>query len=158
MPDDDKRAAVEFSVTLSSQLISAALAFLAIEGALIVFVLDKRSPEFPFYFFSIAAVLSFVASIVFAGLGINENRNKGFNGDWDVAHGKAKFNAQAICGVAGIAFLSVASFVSGSTSDEQLHNEVRKINAKIESLEATQKTQEKSVASTGSQIPTWSKS
>jgi hypothetical protein len=138
----DKRRAVEITVTLSSQLIAAALAMLAVEGALVTYALAERvvHPAFP-WVISIS-FLSFAASIFVAGKGITEARDKGFEGKWHTLIGRNKFNWQAICLLIGLSLFAISAAVSGPTRktliDEQLHDmqaEVCGLKTQVEGFE-----------------------
>lgn len=79
----DKQEAAKIVVGLSSQLISASLTFIAINGGIVTFVLTGKEPTFLFYCLFILSLISFVASIVFGGLGIDFVKKKAIAGTWD---------------------------------------------------------------------------
>ena len=118
--EEDKRGAVSISVSLSSQLITAALAMLTVEGAYVSYVLDKRVPAS--YFFEIASALSvtcLIASVFLAGGAITAARNAGFAGNWSLDAGKDKFNYQAILNAVGLLLFAASVLLSGSSKSEK---------------------------------------
>lgn len=142
MGSADKQKAVGITVTLSSQLIAAALAVLAVEGAFAAYALAERSvrPEFP-WVISISA-LFFVVSIFVAGKGITEARDAGFEGSWDISVGRNKFNWQAICLVLGLLLFAIAAATSGATGKSltdqhmlDMQTEIRLLATQVEGLE-----------------------
>ncbi len=66
---EDGKTAVSMWVTLSSQVIAATLAIIAIEGAFVTYVLDKRLPGLGFYLFIVLSIISLVFSILNGGRG-----------------------------------------------------------------------------------------
>jgi outer membrane protein OmpA-like peptidoglycan-associated protein len=112
MCQEDKRSAISFSVTLSSQLVTAALAMLTVEGAFVAFALSNRSVETGFTLFVLLAGVSFILSIVIAGKGITAARDAGFQGNWSLEAGKNYFNWQAILCLTGLVLFFGASLQS----------------------------------------------
>lgn len=117
--DEDKRTAVEFSVTLSGQLISAALAMLAVVGGYVAYVMCNRTPSPLFPWLSAAASIAFITSIFVAGKAITESRNAGFEGNWSLEVGRPQYNLQAVLCAVGLVCFAVSLFFSGqSTADK----------------------------------------
>ena len=100
--DEDKRAAVNIETSLSSYLMTAALAVIGAEAAVLTFVLDKREKLGSFYFVSGLGFLLLVASIYHGGRGIMEVYKNGFAGKWGVQTSKRDFNRQAILSLLGV--------------------------------------------------------
>ena len=80
--EEDKKEAALISVELSTQLIAASLAFIAITGGIITFVLSNRQPNWLFYLLYIISLLAFVASMFFGGKGIQFVKKNGESGNW----------------------------------------------------------------------------
>jgi len=121
MADEDKRRAVEITVTLSSQLITAALAMLAIEGAYVAYALSERSVTSIFLWAAALSGLSFISSIFIAGKGITEARNSGFAGAWDIQVARRKFNWQAITLLIALLLFAGTAVLSGPTRHDQVN-------------------------------------
>jgi hypothetical protein len=62
---EDQRTAVGMTVTLSTQLMAASLAMIAVLGAVATFIADRRQVSAWFYVIFVAAFLSFVNELVF---------------------------------------------------------------------------------------------
>jgi len=113
MSEDDKKTAVGISVTLSGQLITAALAMVAVEGAFVAFALGNRNVFRGFEWLSGLTAILFILSIFVAGKGITKARNDGFNGAWNLQTTKNHFNWQAILCVLGLVSFFVTLLLSG---------------------------------------------
>lgn len=116
--EDDKRNAVQISITLSSQLITAALAMLTVEGAYVAYVLDKRVPEDYFGLVSMLSAIFFILSVFIAGKAITATRNAGFDGNWNLESGKGLFNLQALFNALGLFMLMGVVLLSGNSKQE----------------------------------------
>jgi outer membrane protein OmpA-like peptidoglycan-associated protein len=136
MCQEDKRSAISFSVTLSSQLVTAALAMLTVEGAFVAFALSNRSVETGFTLFVLLAGVSFILSIVIAGKGITAARDAGFQGNWSLEAGKNYFNWQAILCLTGLVLFFGALFRSGTPVSFPVESKLTDLNAKIEALQS----------------------
>src|SRR4051812_3987035 len=79
---EEKRAAASMEVTLSSQVITAALAVMAVEGAFVTYVLDKRLPGAAFYILTVLSALLLIFSIINGGVGVRRLTEAGFKGEW----------------------------------------------------------------------------
>lgn len=133
---EDKRAAVGISITLTTQLISAALAMLSVEGAYIVFALGSRNVIHPW--FELTATLtaiSLVMSIYSGGEGATKSRNSGFLGNWDLSNGKNEFNKQALFCCAGIFLFAITLLLSGSSQQSSLEKSVSSLERQIKILD-----------------------
>jgi hypothetical protein len=93
LSSEDQRSAANISVTLSGQLIVAALAMLAIEGAVLSFVYSDRKTTYLFSILIIVAAICFIGSIFVSGKGITVLRNKGYDGNWELKSSKDQFNS-----------------------------------------------------------------
>jgi len=87
---ENKKEAALISVGLSTQLIAASLAFIAIVGGIITFVLINNKPTFWFYALYAISLVSFVASIFFGGRGIHFVKKNGESGDWKTKSDKSR--------------------------------------------------------------------
>jgi hypothetical protein len=117
--DSDKKDAVNIGVTLSTQLIAASLAMIAVVGAFVAFILDKREVRFGFCLVVGGAFLGFVGSIVCGGKGIDTARKEGFIGNWDISKTKKAFGWQANCAFLGI-ILFICSVFMGKPKAEDM--------------------------------------
>jgi hypothetical protein len=89
--DDDQRAAANLFVTSVGQLITAALAVLAVVGALTTFTLDKRVPELGFYICVGGAGLLLIASTVAGANAANRVHLRMSQGSYNPQTGLADF-------------------------------------------------------------------
>jgi DNA-binding MarR family transcriptional regulator len=109
---EDKREAVLLGANLSSQLITTALALIAVVGAAATFIIEKKEVGPLFYCLLVLAFFLQVLSIYFGGRGVNKARVKGYDGDWSKAHGSQWYNLQASSTLLG-AFVLCALFFLG---------------------------------------------
>lgn len=109
---EDKREAVLLGANLSSQLITTALALIAVVGAAATFIIEKKEVGPLFYCLLVVAFFLQVLSIYFGGRGVNKARVKGYDGDWSKAHGSQWYNLQASSALLG-AFVLCALFFIG---------------------------------------------
>jgi hypothetical protein len=116
---DDKKDAVNIGVTLSAQLIAASLTMIALVGAFVTFVLDKREVGWGYPLVSGGAFVCFVVSIYLGGKGIDMARKKGFEGIWDISLTRSQFGRQASFAFLGI-FLFIASAFIGRSKDDDV--------------------------------------
>jgi len=130
---ENKRTAVLIGVTLSTQLISASLSMLAIVGALVVFMIDKRETNIGFIILFGLGFLSFLFSIIKGGKGIDIVRKQGFQKNWNLDYSKSFFNAQAIFNIVGIILCLVGFLFTKPKIDEQ-NEEFKKLNQNFKSL------------------------
>ncbi|HEX8948369.1 MAG TPA: hypothetical protein VF790_05365 [Dissulfurispiraceae bacterium] len=133
--EEDRRTAVGMSVTLSSQLIAASLAMLAIEGGYVAYVLGNRQPSRWFVFLAIIAGVSFIASIVIAGKAITASRNAGFDGRWNLDSGRNFYRLQAAMCYAGLLLFGIMLFLSGKPAKDVLAEKMEKLEARVTELE-----------------------
>lgn len=117
---ENKKDAVNIGVTLSTQLISASLTMIAVLGAFATFIIDKREVGLLFYVLIGISFLTFAASILLGGKGIDKARKSGFTGQWNLDDTKTCFNWQALlCGF-GLLFFILSIFIGKEKSDTQL--------------------------------------
>ncbi|MBE9584954.1 hypothetical protein IM792_10885 [Mucilaginibacter sp. JRF] len=143
---DDKREAVNIGINLSGQLITAALAMIAVIGTFGVFILDKRDVSFWYYLIFGGALFAFVASIYFGGKGIDKARKDGFAGTWDILNTKTHFNRQAACCFIGI-FLFILSVFSGTEKPDDLQKEISKVKDAVTRLQLNDSLNKQKVSS-----------
>src|ERR1700755_1780964 len=93
---EDKRAAVSMWVTLSSLVITAALAVIAVEGAFVTYALDKRVPGTTFYVLTVLSAGILIFSILNGGAGINRLTDDGFKGLWGLNVAGGYFGRQSL--------------------------------------------------------------
>ena len=129
---EDEREAVKLSVTLSNQLVAAALAMIAVEGAFSVFVIGNRLVSNWFFLFALLTFAFFVASIFVGGKGTSASCSSGFKGKWSLEAGTKRFNLQAIfCLVALSAFIFTL-FLS-NPKETQFQKDVRALKEDVQS-------------------------
>ncbi|QHS59925.1 hypothetical protein [Chitinophaga agri] len=135
--NEDKREAVNIGITISSQLISAALAMITVLGAFAVFIIDKREVHFWYYFLAGLSFISFVASIVAGGKGINKARVDGYSGNWYIHTTKDAFNWQALFCLAGLIFFITSIFI-GKEKSTHPDQAIQQLTSQIDSLRTRQ--------------------
>jgi hypothetical protein len=119
MPADDMRLAATIKTTLSGALMAAAFGVIAVEAALVVFVVDKRQDLNTFTVIAICAAVAIVASAAFGAKGIATVYKTGHTGAWAVDAGKGFFVGQALTGGLGLVLLITSTFC-GSPKPEPL--------------------------------------
>lgn len=131
MTEEDKRAAVSISLNLSTQIITAALALLAVEGAYAAYALGGRQVKSGFTLACIISAALVVVSIFIAGKGITAARNAGYSGSWDLEVGKSHFNWQAmLCLLALLAF-GIALLLSGQSNEDAIKDKVLSLQSNM---------------------------
>lgn len=136
---EDKREAVLLGTNLSNQLITTALALIAVVGAASTYIMDKREVDTLFYVLLALAFALQVLSIYFGGRGINKARSKGSDGDWDKAHTKDWYNRQATATLAGAIVLCALFFLGSEKPSEdkgQLNELSKAIAADITAMQS----------------------
>lgn len=131
---EDKRAAVGMSVTLSGQLMSAALAVMALQAGFVSYVLANRTAQWCYYGVTVLALVLFALSLYFGGQGINKARNAGFSGSWDLEIGKSEFNSQATLCFVGLLLLLLSLFFSGNPKSDDIPTEIKRLVETVASL------------------------
>ncbi len=114
----DKKDAVNIGVTLSTQIITASLTMIAVIGAFMTFVMDKRYVGITYFLIIGGAFLCFIASIILGGRGIDKARKYGFDGTWTIDRTKSLFNKQSIFALIGIILFSISIFIGKNKPDE----------------------------------------
>lgn len=137
----DQRVAVGFSITLSSQLIAASMATLAVEGAYMGYALGSRLPKPGFVIFGAFAAILIIVSIIKAGKGITKARNAGFNHKWSLETGKCEFNWQAITLLLALISLGVMFCLSGNDKESAIEQRVEDIRVQLTSMHKDIETQ-----------------
>ncbi len=132
MLDEDKRAAANITVTLSTQLMAASLAVIAVEGAIYTFVNDKRIPSGWFTVFVILVFFFFLLSIYMGGRGVNKLRKAVFDGTWTIDLVKNEFAWQAFLGVLGIICLFVSLATAGKAKEENMQQDLSNLRQTVE--------------------------
>jgi heme/copper-type cytochrome/quinol oxidase subunit 1 len=120
------------TVTLSTQLMAASLAVIAIEGAVYTFVNDKRIPSGWFTVFVILVFLFFLMSIYVGGKGVNKVRKAVFDGNWTINLVRDEFAWQALLGVLGIICLFVSLVTAGKTKEETMQQDLSNLRYTVE--------------------------
>lgn len=133
---EDKRTAVSLWVTLSSQVMGATLALIAVEGAFTTFVLDKRLPPFLFYILVPGTLLLFIVSILNGGAGISRMTREGSAGTWSLDVGAPYFKRQTFLCLLGVVLFFASLFFSGPTKEESTAKEVKELQQTIQTQDA----------------------
>lgn len=108
---DDARTASGLVTSLSSYVITAALAVLGAQAVVATFVIDRRKDLTAFYGVSAAGTAALILSIVVGGLGIYEIALAGASGNWKVTTRHGKFNVQAILALVGSVLVVISAFL-----------------------------------------------
>lgn len=133
---EDLRVAVGFSVTLSGQLVQAAVTLLTVQGAYVAYALASRDTKCGFEVAAGLAFLVFIFSIYFSGKGVTAARNAGFLGAWDLNAGKSYFNLQASLLLAGVVLLIVMIFLSGNSKESDVAKKLEAMSLASSSLDS----------------------
>lgn len=133
--DEDRRAAVALSTSLSGQLVQAAVTMLTVEGAYIAYALVARDTSAHFNLVALISALTFVISVFLSGKGITKARNAGFEGNWSLNAGKSHFNLQAISLIVALGLFGWMLFLSGTPKDSDTHQQLVKLNAELARLQ-----------------------
>jgi hypothetical protein len=107
----DRRAASSLVTTLSSYIITAALAVLGAQAALTAFVIDKREHLTPFYVVGGLGTAALVGSIIAGGTAVYEIIVAGAQGDWKIKTRGGTFNLQASLALVGTILVIASAFL-----------------------------------------------
>jgi hypothetical protein len=108
---DDRRAASSLVTTLSSYVITAALAVLGAQAVLATFVIDRREHLTSFYVVGGFGTAALVGSIIIGGAGVYEIISAGARGDWRITTRGGKFNIQAWLALIGTILVIASAFL-----------------------------------------------
>ena len=112
-PDaEDHRTAANMNATLSTQLMGVAVGVIAFVGAIDLFIFEKYTVGFWFYFWTLVSFAALTLGMIFGAMGIGKLTRRGFNGDWRRRHASFWFGLQAILSVLGI-FAFILSWIAG---------------------------------------------
>lgn len=130
---NDKKDAVLIGTNLSNQLSTAALAMLAIMGGVHTYIIENRIIDTAYYFAMGLSFLIFIVSIFCGGKGINQAREDGFLGKWNLTNTRKFFNMQA-----AFCFIGILLFISGLLLTESktnpIYDEFKNISGLLEDL------------------------
>jgi len=134
----DKRDAAQLSVGLSGQLINAALTMIALSGAFLTFILDKKSPSWGFYTAYILSFLFFAGSVYFGGRGTDFVKRNGETGQWMTSkQGDPDwFNLQAISLLIAVILLAILPFLGKTKTETDVLVMMENTIARRDSLQA----------------------
>lgn len=133
MSDDDKRAAVGIQASLSNSLITAALAVLGAQAAIVTFVLDRRVNLTLFYLWAGIGTLALITSMLCGGKGIASAYKSGFSGSWRETS-KGQFQAQTWLALFGVVAVGISVFC-GDAKPEISQAEIVPLVRRIDALE-----------------------
>jgi hypothetical protein len=108
---DDRRAASSLVTTLSSYVITAALAVLGAQAVLATFVIDRREHLTSFYVVGGCGCAALILSIIVGGAGVYEIIAAGARGDWKVTTRGGKFNIQVWLALLGTLLVIASAFL-----------------------------------------------
>jgi succinate dehydrogenase hydrophobic anchor subunit len=114
--DEDRRAAATIATSLSSYVITGALAIVGAEAAIFVFILDKKQPSWSFYVMLALSFSLLCGSCFLGGKGIWEIYNNGANGTWRTTAG-GKFALQLLLTLFGIFLFVICAFMVNGAAD-----------------------------------------
>lgn len=129
---EDQRTAANMTVTLSTQLMAASLAVIAVEGAIYTFVNDKRITGGAFTASVLFCFLFFMLSIYAGGKGVNKVRKAVFKGNWTIDKVKNPFALQAFFGVLGLLCLFMSLTLTGKPKEESTQQELTSLKVTVE--------------------------
>lgn len=132
MLNEDLRAAANMTVTLSTQLMTASLALLAVEGAIFTFANDKRTPGGGFTISVGLCFLFLMASLYMGGRGINKVRKAVAAEDWSINKVRDEFAWQAVLGFLGLMCLILSLFLTGKPKEENMQQDLTNMKTMIE--------------------------
>lgn len=146
-PEDkeDKKAAIQLWTTVSTQLITATLAMMAVQGAFITFFFDKRHPSTLFYVISPLTLLLFISSIAMAAKGIGALAQSGYSGEWKKDDAISKFRLQTVLCLVGILFFFTSLFFSGPTRESETDKQVKELQQQVETLKQNESANKESL-------------
>ncbi len=139
---EDARTAAGMQASISSFVLTAALAIIAAEAAIVVFFFDKRNISIFGVFMLILCPVLVIASFIAGGQGLNQLSKNGYAGDWQITRVGGLFNWQAILTLAAaLCLLCSVMGVSpkppeGSNETKSLSDEVSALRTEVRALES----------------------
>jgi hypothetical protein len=116
---EDQRAAVTIQVGLSSAIVTATLAVLGAQGAIAVFVMDKREHLWLFYTVSVVAWGFLMGSMLVGGKGIAAAYKSGFDGNWRVQSPNGEFVKQVWLALVGVTLVVLSTACGAPKADDE---------------------------------------
>jgi hypothetical protein len=149
MAAEDERLAVTIKTTLAGSLLAAVFAIIAVQTALVVFVMDKRDHLGTFAAVEITAAVLVIGSAILSAKGIAKVYKAGHSGAWNIDAGKPFFSAQAITGGLGLLLIVISAFCGNPKPDppkepagyQHLKNNVEQLQKDVSALQAAPKPQ-----------------
>jgi len=134
--NDDRSAAAGVLSNLSGFIISASLAMLAIEGALLAFVLGDRVAGTIFFVVFSLSFLSFVFSIFCGGWGVTRTAERLAAGRWTISIGSGWFSAQAGFAFLGLLLFGASALVSGTPRETEIQKLLTELTLQTRTLQS----------------------
>jgi cell division protein FtsB len=131
---EDKKAAIQLWTTVSTQLITATLAMMAVQGAFVTFFFDKRKPTTAFYVLSVVTLILFILSIGFAAKGIGDLAQSGYGGEWKKELAVPRFFQQTVLCLLGLLVFFTSLLFSGPSKESESEKLVRQLQQQVETL------------------------
>lgn len=131
MATEDQRQAASLATGVSNQIMAASLAMMTILGALLVFIMDKRSLTLSG---TVVLILSFVAFVMSVGVGakgVAAIYKNGAGGTWNYLNGDTHFQIQAFTAIGGVLFFTLGLVLMGPPNAEL---ELRAVTQSLDSL------------------------
>ncbi len=129
---EQQRTGATITVGLGTQLIAAALALIAVVGAVSTYVLDKRTPGALFYVLIVLTVLVLILSGVFGGQGIDGVRRGVFDGSVTADVGGRDFFLQTLLILLGIVLFGGAILSMGPAKSDPTLEQVAALSAAVQ--------------------------
>jgi hypothetical protein len=150
---EDQRAAVTIQIGLGSSIVTATLAVLGAQGAIAVFVMDKREHLSLFYTVSMVGWGFLMASMLVGGKGIAAAYRSGFDGNWRVQSHNGEFVKQVWLALAGVT-LVVLSTACGVPKAEDERRQLQTVTRVLADVTARVETIERDSKSRGDELRT----
>lgn len=148
---EDQRTAAELRTILSSAVITAALAAVAVEAGVATFVFQHRTNLDWFYFVAFLALLALVVSIWAGAYAIGSIVKKGFDEIWSYSIGRRAYNVQAASAILGLILVVISAFLGDpkkATSSANVQNRLTQIEERLIRLERADSKLRESLTST----------
>lgn len=122
---ENKKAAVQIGINLSSSIFSASLVILAMLSGFSTFILQEKEINFLFWFSLIILFFSFsafVISIYWGGKGIDKARKDGVTGNWDIKFTKREFDNQTKWCILGLVLFLILFLLNIGNQKQSIPN------------------------------------
>ena len=150
---EDRREAARLTTNLSSYVMSAALAVLGGQVAILTVFYEHLTHLSRFVVVAGLACTFSVLSIVLGGKGISEICRNGFEGNWEITTLRGYFNWQAILCLVSIGLVIWSTFLGTPRSDSWVGvREIETLQANVEAIQCEYDALELLLDETGESI------